>query len=50
MNRALLAEIQRHSGYPCITIETVLRMGGGAVIVPEGERTEHDRLAAVLRY
>lgn len=31
-------------------IETVLRMGGDAVILPEGELADHDRLAAVLRY
>lgn len=31
-------------------IETVLRMGGDAVIVPQGELADHDRLAAVLRY
>lgn len=31
-------------------IETVLRHGGDAVIVPEGDLVEHGRLAAVLRY
>ncbi|MGB8862206.1 MAG: hypothetical protein WCC60_23325 [Ilumatobacteraceae bacterium] len=31
-------------------IETVLRLGGDAVILPEGELAEHGRLAAVLRY
>lgn len=31
-------------------IETVLRHGGDAVIVPEGDLVEYGRLAAVLRY
>lgn len=31
-------------------IETVVRAGGEAVMVPPGELSEHDRLAAVLRY
>jgi len=31
-------------------IETVLRMGGDAMILPDGELADHDRLAAVLRY
>jgi hypothetical protein len=31
-------------------IETVLRFGGRAVIVPDGDLDAHDRIAAVLRY
>jgi len=31
-------------------IEAVMRNGGRAVIVPEGDLVDHDRLAAVLRY
>jgi hypothetical protein len=31
-------------------IETVMRAGGRAVVVPEGDLAAHDRLAAVLRY
>lgn len=31
-------------------IETVMRAGGHAVVVPEGDLAAHDRLAAVLRY
>jgi Bacterial archaeo-eukaryotic release factor family 3 len=32
------------------TIEAVLRFGGSAVIVPDGDLEAHDRIAAVLRY
>ena len=31
-------------------IEMVLRTGGDAVMVPDGELADHERLAAVLRY